>query len=172
MSTKIATLTLGAALLASTASAQSLYVLDGIGGLVHELTGPPAACGFPDGPVAGVIGKKAVHLIKKEDRDNATKVTDLWIDIRAKSKDEALALWDERPDGGTLSLVVGGPRARVAVTSTADRDTWTGAVRSVAQTDGPMDLDGAMTLADGGRTLIFAKVRQSEDEIMMVDLGR
>ena len=30
----------------------------------------------------------------------------------------------------------------------------------------------AMTLADGGRTLIFAKIRQSEDEIMMVDLGR
>ncbi|MCZ6856759.1 MAG: M20/M25/M40 family metallo-hydrolase, partial [Gemmatimonadetes bacterium] len=43
-----------------------------------------------NGPVAGVIGKKAIHLIKKEDRDKASKVSDLWIDIGAKSKAEAL----------------------------------------------------------------------------------
>ncbi len=42
------------------------------------------------GPVAGVIGKKAIHLIKKEDRDKVSKVSDLWIDIGAKSKAEAL----------------------------------------------------------------------------------
>ncbi len=28
----------------------------------------------------------------------------------------------------------------------------------------------AMTLADGGRTIVFAKVKQSEDETMVVDL--
>ena len=41
------------------------------------------------GPVMGVIGKKAIHLMKHEDRDKVSKITDLWIDIGAKSKDEA-----------------------------------------------------------------------------------
>ncbi len=44
-----------------------------------------------DGPVTGVIGKKAIHLIKKEDRDKASKITDLWIDIGAKSKADTLS---------------------------------------------------------------------------------
>jgi endoglucanase len=41
------------------------------------------------GPVHGVVGKKAVHQIKKEDLDRVTKVIDLWIDIGAASHDEA-----------------------------------------------------------------------------------
>ncbi len=41
------------------------------------------------GPVPGVIGKKAIHLIKTEERDKASKITDLWIDIGAASKAEA-----------------------------------------------------------------------------------
>src|SRR5438552_4112320 len=42
------------------------------------------------GPVLGVVGKKAIHLMKHEDRDKVSKVTDLWIDIGAMSKDEAM----------------------------------------------------------------------------------
>jgi len=41
------------------------------------------------GPVLGVVGKKAIHLMKNEDRDRVSKTTDLWIDIGAKNKDEA-----------------------------------------------------------------------------------
>ncbi len=41
------------------------------------------------GPANGVIGKKAIHLMKTEDRDKVSKVTDLWIDIGAKNKEEA-----------------------------------------------------------------------------------
>jgi putative aminopeptidase FrvX len=41
------------------------------------------------GPVPGVVGKKAIHLMKHEDRDRVSKITDLWIDIGAKTKDEA-----------------------------------------------------------------------------------
>jgi len=41
------------------------------------------------GPVLGVVGKKAIHLMKTEDRDRVSKTTDLWIDIGAKNKDEA-----------------------------------------------------------------------------------
>jgi endoglucanase len=41
--------------------------------------------------VAGLVGKKPIHLIKQEDRDRASKITDLWIDIGARTRDEAEA---------------------------------------------------------------------------------
>lgn len=44
------------------------------------------------GPVSGVIGRKAIHLMEPDDRDKATKAHDLWIDIGARSRDEARAL--------------------------------------------------------------------------------
>ena len=42
------------------------------------------------GTVPGVIGKKAVHLMKRDEMDKVTKVSDLWIDIGAANKAEAL----------------------------------------------------------------------------------
>jgi endoglucanase len=42
------------------------------------------------GPVEGVVGRKAIHLIRADERDKATKPTELWIDIGAKSKKDAL----------------------------------------------------------------------------------
>ena len=41
------------------------------------------------GPVRGLIGKKAIHLMEKEEREKASKVKDLWIDIGASSRAEA-----------------------------------------------------------------------------------
>lgn len=43
------------------------------------------------GPVRGVIGKKAIHLMEKEEREKVSKVEDLWIDIGAGSRAEAEA---------------------------------------------------------------------------------
>ena len=43
------------------------------------------------GDVIGVIGKKAIHLMKPEEREKASKMDDLWIDIGAKTGDEAKA---------------------------------------------------------------------------------
>jgi endoglucanase len=43
------------------------------------------------GPVAGVIGKRAIHLMEKEERDKVSKAEDLWIDIGAMSRQEAEA---------------------------------------------------------------------------------
>ncbi|NIR46013.1 MAG: M42 family metallopeptidase [Gemmatimonadetes bacterium] len=37
-----------------------------------------------DGTIPGVIGKKAIHLQEKGDRDKASKIKDLWIDIGAR----------------------------------------------------------------------------------------
>jgi endoglucanase len=44
-----------------------------------------------DGEVRGVIGKKPIHLMKPEERDKSSKLTDLWVDIGATSKAETLA---------------------------------------------------------------------------------
>ncbi len=40
--------------------------------------------------VDGVIGKKAVHMLETEERDQVSKISSLWIDIGAKSKKDAL----------------------------------------------------------------------------------
>lgn len=42
-----------------------------------------------NGDVFGVIGKKPIHLMKPEEREKASKITDLWVDIGAANKAEA-----------------------------------------------------------------------------------
>jgi len=42
-----------------------------------------------NGDVFGVVGKKPIHLIKREERDKAAKFTDLWVDLGARTKKEA-----------------------------------------------------------------------------------
>jgi putative aminopeptidase FrvX len=42
------------------------------------------------GPVEGVVGRKAIHLMDPDDRKLVPKLHDLWIDIGAKSKADAL----------------------------------------------------------------------------------
>jgi putative aminopeptidase FrvX len=45
-----------------------------------------------DGRVPGVVGKKPIHLIKPDERDKGTKLTELHIDIGAADGDEARGL--------------------------------------------------------------------------------
>jgi putative aminopeptidase FrvX len=42
------------------------------------------------GDVYGVVGKKPIHLMKPEEREKASKFTDLWVDIGATSRAEAM----------------------------------------------------------------------------------
>lgn len=42
------------------------------------------------GPVKGVTGKRAIHLMEEADRKKVPEVHEIWIDIGAKSKAEAL----------------------------------------------------------------------------------
>ncbi len=42
-----------------------------------------------DGDVLGVIGKKAAHLLKEEDRRRPTRLDEMWIDIGAKDRADA-----------------------------------------------------------------------------------
>ena len=43
------------------------------------------------GQVTGVVGKKAIHLMEREERDKVSKVEDLWLDIGAANRAEAEA---------------------------------------------------------------------------------
>ena len=63
----------------------------GIGGWDSQvLVGQRVLIAGPRGPVRGVIGKQAIHLMKREDMDKVSRITDLWIDIGVANKKEAL----------------------------------------------------------------------------------
>jgi putative aminopeptidase FrvX len=65
--------------------------LDGIGGWDPQvLVGQRIRLLGRLGDVIGVIGKKPVHLIKPDEREKASKLTDMWIDIGAANRQEAL----------------------------------------------------------------------------------
>jgi putative aminopeptidase FrvX len=66
--------------------------MSGIGGWdIQVLIGQRVRLRGRAGDVAGVVGKKPIHLIKQEERDRASKITDLWIDIGARNREEAEA---------------------------------------------------------------------------------
>ncbi|MCI0583092.1 MAG: M42 family peptidase, partial [Chloroflexi bacterium] len=63
---------------------------DTIGGWDHQVfVGQRVRLLGRGGPVAGVVGKKAIHLMDKDDREKVSKVEDLWIDIGAANRAEA-----------------------------------------------------------------------------------
>src|SRR5215468_5092024 len=55
------------------------------------------------GDVIGVIGKKPIHIMKSEEREKASKIEDLWIDIGARSRADAL----ERVRVGSVGVIDG-----------------------------------------------------------------
>jgi putative aminopeptidase FrvX len=56
---------------------------------VQILLGQHLSVWGKDGPVRGVVSRKAIHLLKPEERTKVPDFTDLWVDIGAKNKDEA-----------------------------------------------------------------------------------
>jgi len=73
------------------------------------------------GRVAGVIGKKAVHLIDQDEKDKVSKASDLWIDIGAANKEEALGMirvGDPAVLGSTVQQL---PNGRIASRSLDNR---------------------------------------------------
>jgi putative aminopeptidase FrvX len=63
---------------------------DGIGGWDQQVfVGQRVVLLGRSGRVTGVVGKKAIHLMDKDERDKVSKVEDLWIDIGAIDRSEA-----------------------------------------------------------------------------------
>lgn len=64
---------------------------EGIGGWDPQvLVGQRVRILARGGAVPGVIGKKPIHLIKGDEREKASKLTDLWIDVGAKKREGVL----------------------------------------------------------------------------------
>jgi len=53
------------------------------------------------GDVLGVVGKKPIHLMKNSDREHASKITDLWVDIGSSSRAEV----EERLSVGDAGVI-------------------------------------------------------------------
>ncbi len=67
--------------------------IDRIGGWDDQVVvGQRIVIDSRNGPVSGVIGKKAAHLLKPADREKVTILSDVWIDIGAKDRSAAQAV--------------------------------------------------------------------------------
>jgi putative aminopeptidase FrvX len=65
----------------------------GVGGWDPQiLVGQRVMLGTRDGAVAGVVGKKPIHLLKEEERKKVARIEELHIDIGARDGDEARSL--------------------------------------------------------------------------------
>lgn len=73
------------------------------------------------GDVLGVVGKKPIHLIKPADRDHASKITDLWVDIGATNRAEAEARLSVGDPGVIDSKTIDFPNNRIVSRSIDDR---------------------------------------------------
>src|SRR5215208_8265003 len=63
---------------------------DTIGGWDHQVfVGQRVVLMGKQGQVSGVVGKKAIHVMEREEREKVSKVEDLWIDIGAAGQAEA-----------------------------------------------------------------------------------
>jgi putative aminopeptidase FrvX len=77
--------------------------IDGIGGWDPQvLVGQRIRLLTKKGDVIGVIGKKPIHLIKPDEREKASKLSDLWIDIGATGKDKVVERGLRVGDAGVI----------------------------------------------------------------------
>lgn len=85
---------------------QGMIWFDKIGGWDDQVVvGQRMVIAGPDGDVMGVVGKKAAHLLTPADREKPTQIKQMWVDIGAKDKDEALA----RVSIGDPCVIAGDP---------------------------------------------------------------
>lgn len=73
------------------------------------------------GPVLGVIGKKPIHLMKQEDKEKASKITDLWADIGVTGREEAERMIGVGDAGVIDARAIDFPNNRLVSRSIDDR---------------------------------------------------
>lgn len=74
-----------------------------------------------DGDVFGLIGRKPVHLIDKDDREKGVKLTELWLDIGAVGRKEAESRVSVGDAGVIDSRTMEFPNNRIVSRSIDDR---------------------------------------------------
>jgi endoglucanase len=73
------------------------------------------------GEVMGAVGKKPIHLMKPEEREKASKMTDLWVDIGAATRAQAEAVLSIGDAGVIDSRTLDFPNDRIVSRSIDDR---------------------------------------------------
>jgi endoglucanase len=73
------------------------------------------------GDVLGVVGTKPIHLMKSEDREHASKFSELWVDIGATKKAEAEERLSVGDPGVIESSTLDFPNGRIVSRSIDDR---------------------------------------------------
>jgi endoglucanase len=114
------------------------------------------------GDVIGVVGRKAVHLMKDGDKDVGVKFTDLWVDIGAKNRAEAEARISVGDPGVIDSRAYDFPGNRIVSRSIDDRIgafAVLEALRRYAEKPGPARVVAAATTQEeiawhGGGALV------------------
>ncbi|HET8656049.1 MAG TPA: M42 family metallopeptidase [Longimicrobiaceae bacterium] len=93
---------------------QGFLYFDGIGGWDPQvLVGQRILLRTSGGEVRGVIGRKPIHLIRPEEREKATKLQDLWIDVGAADRAAATGMGIRVGDPGVIDapmIRLGGDR--------------------------------------------------------------
>jgi putative aminopeptidase FrvX len=116
-----------------------------------------------DGPVPGVVGRKAIHLLKEDQRKKAAELDGLHLDIGAADRDEALemirvgdpavisgdpvALAGERLVSRSMDNRLGSYVALEVARRCSERGGLTGSVAGVAAVQEEIGLYGAFTSA-------------------------
>ncbi len=103
-------------------------------------------------PVVATPTGLAEHTVVVLDTSASMAAVDGSPDRLESARQSAIALLDELPEGGRVSLVTAGPSPRVRLSASTDFEAFTSALASVRVSDGPADLNSAMTLADGLET--------------------
>jgi endoglucanase len=143
---------------------------DGVGGWTPAvLVGQRIRILAKDGPVVGVIGKKATHLLDEEERKKPIKLDQLWIDIGASGGDDARA----RVRPGDLAVIeqpvvelANGRLASRAVDNRAGAFVAAEAARHYAERPGAWRYVGVASVAEeisfaGAYTSTFALAPQA-----------
>jgi putative aminopeptidase FrvX len=80
---------------------------DGIGGWDSQvLVGQRIRILTRSGEVVGLVGKKPIHLMKGDERDKVSKISDLWIDIGVRKGDNAKERGVRVGDPGVVDMPV------------------------------------------------------------------
>jgi endoglucanase len=80
-------------LLVTHVDAEGFVYVQTIGGWdPMQLIGQRLTVWSSKGPIQGVIARKPIHLLTDEERKQVPKTKDLWLDIAANNKDEALEM--------------------------------------------------------------------------------
>ncbi|MBX3174438.1 MAG: M42 family metallopeptidase [Gemmatimonadaceae bacterium] len=74
-----------------------------------------------EGEVMGAVGKKPIHLMKPDEREKASKMTDLWVDVGATTRAQAEAMLSIGDAGVIDSRSLDFPNDRIVSRSIDDR---------------------------------------------------